>query len=125
MRSNCLFCDRPLKGRIDKKYCDESCRNSFNNRRNSIDQSIVRKINNILKQNRRILEELLGKLDYKKIKKDQLQKKGFDFTYLTHTYETKKNDLYHFVYEYGYLILEDDWILIVSRKKNEENSNID
>ena len=28
---SCLHCNRPLHGRADKKYCDDACRNNYNN----------------------------------------------------------------------------------------------
>ena len=27
----CLQCDKVIRGRIDKKFCDDWCRNNFNN----------------------------------------------------------------------------------------------
>jgi hypothetical protein len=27
---NCQYCDKPLSGRSDKTFCDDSCRNNFN-----------------------------------------------------------------------------------------------
>lgn len=52
----CLACDKPLKGRLDKKFCDDYCRNNYNNRLNSDQSNYVRNVNNILRKNRRILE---------------------------------------------------------------------
>ena len=56
---NCLECNKTLKGRVDKKFCSDLCRNSYNNKLNSDTNSYVRNINNILRKNRRILEETL------------------------------------------------------------------
>ena len=28
----CLSCSKPVKGRTDKKFCDDYCRNSYHNR---------------------------------------------------------------------------------------------
>ena len=30
----CLECGEPLKGRVDKKFCSDYCRNSHNNKVN-------------------------------------------------------------------------------------------
>jgi hypothetical protein len=27
----CLFCEKPVKGRSDKKFCDDYCRAAYNN----------------------------------------------------------------------------------------------
>ncbi|MBL7762218.1 MAG: DUF2116 family Zn-ribbon domain-containing protein, partial [Chitinophagaceae bacterium] len=57
--SACLNCGKPLKGRSDKKFCDDSCRNNYNNQLKSIVNNQMRNINNVLGKNRRILESLL------------------------------------------------------------------
>ena len=55
----CIECNKLLKGRADKKFCDDLCRNSYNNKLNSDTNGYVRNINNTLRKNRRILEETL------------------------------------------------------------------
>jgi hypothetical protein len=115
--NNCLECNKPVKGRIDKKFCDDFCRNSYNNKLNSDSNAYVRNINNILRRNRRILEEALPSAEEMvKITKHKMHEKGFQFKYITHTYTNKKGNVYYFCYEYGYLLLEGDWVLIVKRK---------
>ena len=67
-------------------------------------------------ENRRILTELNpdGK---KKMHKDRLLTKGFDFKYFSSIYKTKDNRIYHFVYDQGYTELDNDWFLLVENKK--------
>ena len=55
---NCLECQEKLVGRRDQKFCCDYCRNTFNNRINEDANAIVRKINSILRKNRRILFKL-------------------------------------------------------------------
>ena len=57
----CLECGKSLKGRCDKKFCDDYCRNAYNNKAKIEENSFVRNINRTLQRNRRVLEELLGK----------------------------------------------------------------
>lgn len=111
----CPECDEAIKGRIDKKFCSDLCRNSFNNKINSDTNNYVRNINNSLRKNRRILEELL-KGDTTKLPKQKLTDKGFNFNFYTNQNITKNNNTYFFCYEFGYLHLENDFILIVKRK---------
>ncbi len=114
----CLECSKPLKGRADKKFCDDLCRNSYNNKLNSDSNTYVRNINNILRRNRRILEEALpASEEMVKATKQKMLEKGFQFKYFTHTYTNKKGNVYYFCYEYGYLLLESDWLLVVKRKE--------
>ena len=54
----CLDCHKPVKGRTDKKFCDDYCRNNYNNALKSNTINLVRNINNALGKNRRILEAL-------------------------------------------------------------------
>jgi len=114
----CLECSKPLKGRVDKKFCDEACRNVYNNKLNSDSNTYVRNLTNILRRNRRLLEESLPpNEEMTKIPRVKLLEKGYQFKYLTHTYTNKKGNTYYFCFEYGYLPLEGDWLLIVKRKE--------
>jgi hypothetical protein len=117
---NCLSCDKPLKGRVDKKFCDDYCRNNYNNllKAKSSYSAYVRSINNTLLKNRKILESILpGTEETAKASKDKLQRLGFHFKYLTHIYTTKTGKSYFYCYDYGYLPLDNDWYLIVKRKE--------
>ena len=115
----CLSCEKPVKGRSDKKFCDDYCRAAYNNDLKSASNNLVRNVNNALGKNRRILESLLPQGDATaKTNHDKLLEKGFQFKYHTHIYNTKTEKTYFYCYEYGYLPLENNWYLIV--KKNEE-----
>jgi len=113
----CLNCGEPLKGRSDKKFCDDQCRTSFNNRLNYDSSSSIKNINSILKKNRKVLQEILsiaieGKI---KVSEKKLHDKSFNFNYHTNIYKTKTGTLYYFCYEYGYLPLENNFYMIVKR----------
>ena len=114
---NCVVCGKQLKGRSDKKFCDDYCRNNFNNRLNSLTNQFIRGINGILKKNRRILESLIAKEKTVKISRENLLQQGFQFNYHTHTHTNKKGLTYYFCYEFGYLPLENDWYAIVKKKE--------
>lgn len=114
-KKECLDCGEPIRGRSDKKFCSDQCRNSFNNRLNSDSNNHVRNVNNILRKNRRILQEL-NPDEKAKTHKSKLVEKGFDFTHITSLYTTKKGTTYFFCYEYGYLPLEGDYYFLVKRK---------
>lgn len=116
-KKECLACGKIVHGRADKKFCNDYCRNAYNNSLKAINSSVIRNINNVLLKNRRILEALLGEEEMKKTTKDKLLQQGFQFKYATHTYTNKKGDTYVFCYEYGYLPLDHDWFLIVKRKQ--------
>jgi len=113
----CLFCNKVLRGRIDKKFCDDYCRNAHNNRQNSDQNNFVRNVNNILRKNRRILESLVPAEGLTRQPRRKLSDQGFNFLYHTHRYTNKKGDVYFFCYEYGFLPLENEWVLIVKREE--------
>ncbi len=113
----CLACQKTLRGRLDKKFCDDYCRNTYNNQRNSDQNNFVRNINNVLRKNRRLLEMYIPEgEEMKKIPKEKLAQEGFNFRYHTHQYQNQKGQTYYFSYEYGFLELEGDWLLIVRQK---------
>lgn len=78
--------------------------------------TFVRQVNTILRKNRRILEELLGEEQKRKIRRDHLQAKGLNLDYYTNKLATAKGHVYYFVYEYGYLPLDEDVYLLVKQK---------
>lgn len=112
----CLTCDKPLKGRSDKKFCDDFCRNTFNNQLKAADNSYFREINNVLRRNRRVLESLLPAGEKTiRVSREQLLQHGFHFTYNTHQVLSAKGYRYLFCYDYGYLTVDEDWVQIVRR----------
>jgi len=116
--ATCLQCGKPVRGRSDKKFCDDYCRNNYNNQLKAHTNNYVRNINHALGKNRRILEHFLpGSEEMAKAQKEKLLLHGFSFKYITHTYINKKGNTYFFCYDYGYLPLENEWYLIVRRKK--------
>ena len=114
----CLNCNKPVKGRTDKKFCDDYCRNNYNNQLKSNTINLVRNINNALGKNRRILENLfIAGEQMAKTTKNKLLQRGFQFKYITHTYTNKRGNMYFFCYDIGYLPLESDWYLLVKQKE--------
>lgn len=111
----CVECDSVLHGRSDQKFCSRHCRNAFNNRHNSGVDALMRKINRVLKRNRQILYRLnpTGK---KKIRHQRLRNEGFNFSYYTSIYTTREGTQYYFCYDYGYLPIENDYVMLVRRQ---------
>lgn len=111
----CLECQQVLKGRKDQKFCSDYCRNTFNNRQNEDANNYVRRINNILRKNRRILEKLNpnGK---KTVDAISLAEEGFNFHYFTNIYTTQKGAQYFFCYDQGYIKIENDQYMLVHKQ---------
>jgi hypothetical protein len=117
-KRTCPECGEIIKGRIDKKFCSDMCRNAFNNKQNSDTNNYVRNINNALRKNRRILEESLQG-EKTTLSKQKLVDKGFNFSFYTNQVVTKNNHTYTFCYEYGYLPLEDKNLILIVKRKGE------
>ena len=113
----CLDCGEPIIGRADKKFCSDQCRNNYNNQLNSDSNNFIRNVNNILRRNRRILQELNPE-EKTKVHRDKLVEKGFNFGYFTNSQTTRSGNTYYFCYEQGYLPLENNFYLLVVRKEN-------
>lgn len=112
---SCQECQKPLVGRKDKKFCSDYCRNTYNNRLNEDANKYVRRINNILRKNRRILAQLNpdGKNTVDGI---TLAEEGFNFHYYTNVYTTKTGSNYKFCYDQGYLKLDHDRYMLVQKQ---------
>ncbi|WP_428068947.1 hypothetical protein [Chryseobacterium gambrini] len=112
---NCLECSEKIIGRSDKKFCNDACRNAYNNKQNKDSSNLMRNINNKLRKNYRILTEV--NIDGKtKVAKSKLDGLGFDFDYITNLKVYKNGSEYKFIYDYGYKLLEDDFVLIVKNQ---------
>ena len=112
----CLCCQKRLKGRMDKKFCNDFCRNHYNNLRYIDHHVYVRRVQSVLRKNRRILADLLAPMDKAtNVPRQKLLEKGYDFDFYTNHIQTTKG-LYTFCYEYGFLELDLNNLLIVKRK---------
>jgi len=113
---NCQECKQVLKGRKDQKFCSDYCRNTFNNRLNEDATNYIRRVNNILRKNRRILSTLNpnGKITVDGIR---LAEEGFNFHYFTNVYKTQKGATYQFCYDQGYIKMENDQYMLVQKQE--------
>ncbi len=102
--NTCLQCNQTLFGRKDKKFCNDFCRNSYNN------VEIVRNINNRLRKNNRILKTLLEE-GARSVNKNELSLRNFDFKYITNVDESKNGTIFY-VYDVGYQELNEENYLL-------------
>lgn len=109
MEKKCLDCGEVIRGRTDKKFCSDQCRNNYNNRANRDSNNYVRNVHGLLRRNRRILADLYsdGK---KKVHRDALFALGYNFTFFTHVIETSDGNKYQYCFEYGFREAGDDFV---------------
>lgn len=113
-KQKCKECGDALNGRIDKKYCSDYCRNTYNNRVNKDAKNLIRNTNNRLRKNYNVLTELntTGKT---KTTRSKLISRNFDFNYFTQIYTTKTGNIYYYIYDQGYLELDNEIYLLIKR----------
>ncbi len=111
---NCLECHDKIVGREDKKFCSDGCRNAYNNKMNKDQTNLMRNINNKLRKNYRVLAELNPEAKTKTTK-NKLISKGFDFDLITSVYTTKTGNTYYFVYDQGYMAVENEGYVLVKK----------
>ncbi|WP_313806191.1 hypothetical protein [Flavobacterium sp.] len=111
----CLECRDRVFGREDKKFCGDSCRNSYNNKQNKDSTNLIRNINNKLRKNYRILLEL-NQHKNSKTTRNNLLLKGFDFAFFTSSCADKNGTVYYFLYNQGYCFLENDWLALTEKE---------
>jgi hypothetical protein len=114
--STCLFCGKPLRGRIDKKFCDTGCKNEHNNRLLREERAAMKPIDMILKHNRRVLRHCLDADHTRVVPGKELLQAGLRLEYYTHHFTNQHSDQYVFCYDYGYLVLPDGHYLVVRGK---------
>jgi hypothetical protein len=109
VEKKCLDCGEIIRGRTDKKFCSDQCRNNYNNRLNRDTNNFVRNVHGLLRKNRRILADLYndGKL---KVHKDALFALGYNFSFFTHIIESSDKRKFHYCFEYGFSETGNDFL---------------
>ena len=115
MNKLCPECGEKIIGREDKKFCSDYCRNAYNNKVNKHSKNLIRNTNNRLRKNYKILCELnnSGKT---KVTRSKLLNQNFDFNFFTSIYTTKTENTYFYIYDQGYLPLENEYYLLIKRE---------
>ena len=120
----CKYCEKLIdlsKGRRDRQFCDEKCKNAYHNKIAFEEEKEAKRINKILKKNREILQKMTARKDKNKITKERLLKAGFDFTYYTHhKFTIHYNHQYTFCYDYGYRMIKPETYKVVKAFEERE-----
>ncbi|MDZ7739805.1 MAG: hypothetical protein U5K32_12210 [Bacteroidales bacterium] len=108
----CLDCGEVLRGRSDKKFCSDQCRNNYNNTINREANNLVRNVHSVLRKNRKILCDLYDS-GTRKIHRDALLVSEFNMNFFTHSVETNNSSITRYCYEYGYRDIDSEYITLV------------
>ena len=94
----CLYCEDPLEGRIDKLFCNPSCKSAYHYKESQENEAnIYNRIDNQLKLNRRILKNF-NKAGKATVRKELLLSDGFNPKYFTHYWKNSKKEVYLFCF---------------------------
>lgn len=117
----CEECNRPLAGRSDKRFCNDYCRNSNNNKKHASKSNCFRTTNRILRKNRDILDSfLVAQVKTIMVPKYLLKLKGFQFNFHTRSNTSKNGAVRYYCYDRGFTI--DDDMVFIYRSTNQLNS---
>ena len=118
MQRKCILCKKTFQGRSDKIFCSVKCKSTYHQKLKQVTAIEIRDINKILARNRSILLELMGKnAVQKKIKRLELDRKKFNYKYITHYYKNSQAKTYNNVYDFAWMEFSDNEILIVRKNK--------
>jgi len=107
MERLCLSCNKTIEGRIDKLFCSPYCKSSYHYIKNRNEKRTrFNIVNEQLKRNRNVLQHF-HKAGKATIIQSELFNKGFDPNYFTNYWKNRKNDVYLFCYEYGFLSINE------------------
>lgn len=101
MSKKCMICKEPIFGRIDKRFCSDSCRNRYHNSLKSLESMYLRRVNYILRRNRRILLESFHE-GQDAVYYQHLLNKGFNYNYITNYQINESGSTSYYCYDIGY-----------------------
>ncbi|MCE2495036.1 MAG: hypothetical protein J4F31_00375 [Flavobacteriales bacterium] len=79
---NCKNCNEPLSGRVDKRFCDDHCRNAYHNDSRRARSAQKRTVQVHLSRNYRILSALRAR-GVREVHEEYLRGQGFDDRFCT------------------------------------------
>lgn len=109
----CKMCKTEISGRRDKLFCSVRCKSDYHEKLSKVTLTASERIDKILHRNRSILLELMGKNGIqKKIPKIELDKKKFNWTYITHYHINNQGKEVRYLYDFSYIIFSDQEVLL-------------
>jgi len=109
----CRLCKSPFVGRRDKIFCSVKCKTNYHEKLSAVTFEASARIDKILHRNRSILLEVMGKQTVqKKISRQILDQKKFNWTYITHYHINSQKKFVHYVYDFSWMVFSDQEVLI-------------
>jgi len=113
MKKTCRLCKKPFTGRSDKIFCAVKCKSLYAYKLKQVTDVATKDIDKILHRNRSILLELMGKKKTQyKIPKIHLDRKKFNYSYVTRYHVNNRGKMINYIYDFSWMIFSDQEILI-------------
>lgn len=116
MKRRCFVCGESFRGRSDKKFCSAYCRSAYHNRIYADEDRCLRRINNILRRNRRLLMAYAS-VDSGWISKQRLLDQGFLPAYCTGYVQHSDGTVRYLCYELIYQFEDNGRLVHIERMK--------
>jgi len=116
VRSSCRFCGEQMKGRSDKRFCNNACRVTFHNVRNESKRNMIKAVNKVLLKNYQILK-LYWDVGERDVSRYVLVQSGFNFNYFTSIQKLDSGASYCFCYDIGFSSLDGTVVRILKKEK--------
>ncbi len=116
-KRKCTICGKELVGRTDKRFCSSLCKANYHKRLSKSTKCATAEIDKILHRNRSILLEIIGKgRSQMKVPLIELERRKFNFNYMTKYITNKQGKVYHYVYDFSYMTFSSNEVLIIRNK---------
>ncbi|OJJ17501.1 hypothetical protein BKI52_26910 [marine bacterium AO1-C] len=108
---NCLYCNKELIGRADKKFCDKYCKSAYHYQKSRVESpNFFSQVDQQLRLNRRILKAYCKAGEFI-VQTKTLFSEGFDPQFFTHKREDNDGRVFSFVYEFGFNVQNEQLFL--------------
>ncbi|MCB9227973.1 MAG: hypothetical protein R2836_07995 [Chitinophagales bacterium] len=115
--NKCKICKKEIKGRSDKLFCSNACKNYYHTNLRKVTKGVAFEIDKILHRNRSILLEIIGKHKTQiKTQRMVLDKKKFSYKYHTHINVNSQGKTFYWLYDLAWMAFSNDEILIVKKR---------
>ncbi|MCB9081772.1 MAG: hypothetical protein H6555_08685 [Lewinellaceae bacterium] len=113
----CIQCGEGFRhGRADKKFCSAFCRTTFHNQRYRRNQLLRQRVNQLLRRNHQILQEINPE-GRTRVRREVMIQRGFNFAYITHLATVGKDKPpLRCCYDQGYYLDPNGWVELRGRK---------
>ncbi len=119
---HCEQCGYNLVGRTDKKFCNDYCRNSFNNKRYRKELFEKKKIEGVLTSNYNILKSICTSNKVAEASIYDLSSRGFEMKYFTNLSLNGEGEVLRQCFDMGLLTKQNGKLFVVNLSSEFKNN---